>query len=129
MGLATNLERPSVLLIDDEALVRRVFARMIRTANVDAVGTAEEALERLEETTYDAILCDLSLPGLSADKFYEHLVQEGRGLHKRFAVVTGGATSSEHERFLVNSKVPVVLKPTSPDTLNGLIEDLVRSTE
>ena len=125
MGLATNLERPSVLLIDDEALVSRVYA-MIRTADVDAVGTAEEALS-VEETTCDAILCDLSL-GLSA----EVLRASGSrrcGLHKRFAVVTGGATSTEHEKFLVNSKVPVVLKPTSPDTLNGLIEDLVRSAE
>ena len=129
MGLATNLECSSVLLIDDEALVRRVFARMIRAANVDAVGTAEEALERLQETSYDAILCDLSLPGLPADKFYQHLVDEGRGLHKRFAVVTGGATSTEHEKFLANSKVPVVFKPTTPDALNELIEGLVRSGE
>ena len=128
MGLAANLDGPSVLLIDDEALVRRVFARMIREANVDAVGTAEEALERLAETTYDAILCDLSLPGLPADQFYQHLVQDGRGLHKRFAVVTGGATSTAHEKFLVNSKVPVVLKPTTPDKLNELVQDLVRST-
>ena len=128
METSPDSARPSVLLVDAEVLIRRVFSRMIRCAVVEAVGTAEEAIQRLDEHTYDAILCDLSLPGLPAHKFYERLKNDGYGLHNRFAVVTGGATSVEHEKFLATSKVPVVMKPTTPDVLNNLVQTLIRSS-
>ena len=125
MEQSANDMRPKVLVIDDESLVRRVFARMIRCADVITVGTAEEALERLESDTIDVILCDLSLPGLPAPDFYARLEADGSGLHKRFAVVTGGATSVEHEKFLANSGVPVVMKPTTPAVLDSLVQSLL----
>jgi len=53
-----------VLVVDDSATLRELFVEMLRQAGCDAhaVGSTEAALARLEATTVDVVISDLS-PG------------------------------------------------------------------
>ena len=56
-----------VLVVEDEASLLRVLTRALQDRGyaVRGVGSAEEALEALAEASFDLIVSDLALPGLS----------------------------------------------------------------
>ena len=60
------IENRTVLLIDDEAQIRRVLRATLAAqgAKVFDVQNGEEALELLREQTVDLILLDMNMPGL-----------------------------------------------------------------
>jgi signal transduction histidine kinase len=56
-----------VLLVDDDAQVRRLTERMLRHAGYDvhAVGSGPDALAELRRTSFDILLTDMVMPGMS----------------------------------------------------------------
>src|SRR5207248_2195615 len=55
-----------VLVADDEAGLVRVYRRVLMAAGyaVDVAGDGAEAAERIESKEYDAIVSDISMPGM-----------------------------------------------------------------
>lgn len=56
---------PSVLIVDDDAPIRELLRAALSTRDfmVDAAGDGDEALLRLRETCYDAVVLDLMIQG------------------------------------------------------------------
>jgi EAL domain-containing protein (putative c-di-GMP-specific phosphodiesterase class I)/ActR/RegA family two-component response regulator len=55
-----------VLVVDDDAVCARTVAGMLRHVgphSVETAGSADEAVERLNVSTFDLIFCDLNMPG------------------------------------------------------------------
>jgi EAL domain-containing protein (putative c-di-GMP-specific phosphodiesterase class I)/CheY-like chemotaxis protein len=55
-----------VLVVDDDAVCARTVAVMLRHVgphSVETAGSADEAVERLNASTFDLIFCDLNMPG------------------------------------------------------------------
>jgi PAS domain S-box-containing protein len=79
-----------LLLVDDEPLVRNVVRGMLEQIGRSVVeaSNGEEALERFErEGPFDAVLLDLSLPGLSGPKVLEELRARDSGV--RVLILSG----------------------------------------
>ena len=59
------LSMPSVLVVDDEASIREVFARWLASGGyaVRTAASANEALDRVHETPPAVALCDIRMPG------------------------------------------------------------------
>ena len=57
----------SVLIVDDDDMVRSAITRYLQRTGYEPVQAAsgEEALERLNERRFDAMLCDIRMPGMS----------------------------------------------------------------
>src|SRR4030081_800647 len=68
-----------ILLVEDERKVASFIARALRenTYAVDVVETGEKALESGIDVSYDAILLDVRLPGLSGIEVCRELRQRG----------------------------------------------------
>jgi DNA-binding response OmpR family regulator len=68
-----------ILLVEDERKVASFIARALRenTYAVDVVETGEKALESGTDVSYDAILLDVRLPGLSGIEVCRELRQRG----------------------------------------------------
>src|SRR5437899_9907700 len=68
-----------ILLVEDEHKVASFIARALRenTYAVDVVETGEKALESGIDVSYDAILLDVRLPGLSGIEVCRELRQRG----------------------------------------------------
>ena len=58
--------RASVLVVDDDERVRTAVLRALRMESyqADPAETGEEALERLHERGYDAVVLDVTMPGM-----------------------------------------------------------------
>src|SRR5258707_6067203 len=68
-----------ILLVEDERKVASFIARALRenTYAVDVAETGEKALEQGTDVTYDAILLDVRLPGMSGIEVCRELRQRG----------------------------------------------------
>lgn len=115
-----------VLVVDDDALVRRCISRVLRrTHDVVVAATGEQALSMFADgLEVDAVLLDLMMPGLGGDDVYRLLMREHPKLSTRIAFITGGAFTPESAEFLARATVPTLSKPFDAVNLRALVDDL-----
>ena len=68
--------RARVLVADDEPEIRTVLSELLsRRCECTAVGSAEEALQRLRERDYDLVISDIMMGGMSGLEMIPHLLR------------------------------------------------------
>lgn len=94
--------RGRVLVVDDEPMVLSSFRRILaREHDVTTASSAEEALAILEGgATFDVILCDLMMPGVSGMDLHERLRARAPDQAERMIFMTGGAFTARAREFL-----------------------------
>ncbi len=119
-------QRPMrVLLIDDNVLVLRSLARVLRaTYVVETAESGASALEMLSKSTFDAIICDVMMPGMSGVEVLREILVRHPKLEQVFAFLTAGSCSPECADFLASVSTPVLLKPVSIRNLESTIRAL-----
>jgi two-component system response regulator AtoC len=62
-----------LLIIDDEENMRHMLSSMLKKSGyrVYTASNGSEALDMVDQTLYDFILCDLKMPGMSGMEFFE----------------------------------------------------------
>ena len=112
------INTPSVLVIDDDPgmlhLLEVVFRKNGMTGEM--VRSAEVAASKLRERTYDTLLLDLAMPGLSGFDFLGILERSHPELLKKTIVVTG-LDPSRWDGFDPARIWGVVRKPFEPSRL------------
>src|ERR1700752_1276052 len=80
-----------LLIVDDEESIREIVQDGLsaRGMNVECAASSEEALTLLAGDTYDMVLCDFNLPGLSGEQLFEQLRAQASGSLPRFVFMTG----------------------------------------
>jgi len=120
-GLGTRSQAATVrrvLVIDDEAALCRVLARILKSAGHDAViaNSGEVALKILrQDQGFDAIVCDLMMPGISGVEVLQFLEDNHPELLPRTMILTGGALNAPATRAIRQHSKRVVQKPVGPD--------------
>jgi CheY-like chemotaxis protein len=116
--------RLRVLLVDDQMLVLRATAGMLRELDVVTAGSAAEALAKLAQGThFDVIVSDVSMPHMTGPELYAQVRQRYPRLSERFVLLSGDAYAASllcsavaaREKL---SKMPKILeKPVPRDVL------------
>jgi len=114
-----------VLIIDDDKLVARSTARLLERHEVTVVTSARDALAELERGTFDVVLCDLMMPGMTGMQLHEKLERLDRNLARRVIFVTGGAFTAEAREFLERTGNPCLQKPLGTTALEEEIQRAV----
>ena len=119
--------RAQILVVDDEELVGRTLQRTLREEHdVTVMTDARAAVEQLlSGKTFDLILCDLSMSGMSGQQCYEAVRQQRPELAERFVFITGGA-SDVAQAFLDSVSNARTEKPFDPDNLRAQVREWVR---
>jgi PAS domain S-box-containing protein len=127
-------ERPSpvramgrirLLVIDDDPALGRTLGLLARhDYDVKVADSAEAAYAFMDAgEQFDAILCDLMMPGTTGMDFYEQLVVRDAPLARKVVFMTGGAMGPRAESFLDTVQNPRVLKPFRIDDVRALIAE------
>ena len=124
-------ERPRLLIIDDEPIIRESLARKLSpSVDVDIAGNAEAALELIRDgAEFDIILCDLMMPGRGGRWLYKALQTEFPGILRAFCVMTGGAVEREDARFLSDNAPPLLRKPFSTTDVATFVRARLEATK
>ncbi|QSQ16433.1 ATP-binding protein [Myxococcus landrumensis] len=120
-------ERRRLLLIDDEPSVGNSVTRLVRDVyEVHSVQDAREALRRLSTgERFDAILCDLMMPGMSGMDFVEELERLAPELVRRTGLMTGGAFTAQAREFVGRHSRGLLEKPFERERLCDFVEHLL----
>jgi two-component system, NtrC family, sensor kinase len=90
-GLEASLK---ILIVDDDPLVRRSLARVLRKHSITSVGSGREAVELVGSGhNFDVILCDVMMPELTGVDVYERIAELDERAARRIVFLTGGAFS------------------------------------
>jgi len=68
----------SILLVEDDALVQRAIARLLKTHGyaVELAGNGEEALEKIRTTRFDLLITDIRMPGMDGIEMIKRTREE-----------------------------------------------------
>ena len=103
----------SILVVEDEAKLASAVVDALRDAGylVDHAEDGEMALEKINEQSFDAVICDLKMPRLDGKAFYRMLEAAAPGLATRVIFVTGDVAGTDAEAFLEESGCRWLAKP------------------
>jgi two-component system NtrC family sensor kinase len=122
---------PMVLVVDDEPEIGQMLAEMLRKLGYrsDVKVSGEAAQAAVRERDYDAVLCDLRLPGLDGPAFYDWMTIHRPTLCARTAFITADTLSPSSHRFLTRAGRPVLEKPFLPTDLRQLLAQLLSDAQ
>jgi len=122
---ATASGARAILLVDDEGCIRAAVSRVLTRAGyaVTLAETGVEALQHVRSEVYEAVICDLRMPGLSGSALFDQLQQAAPALAGRILVASGDLSQPDTTVFLKRTGAPALLKPYGT---RDLIEALKR---
>jgi CheY-like chemotaxis protein len=114
----------SLLIVDDEDLVRQTLATLLRTAGYDVVEAPDgpSALAALATTPVDAVLTDLGMPGMSGWELARRLKEQSPGLP--VILLTGWQEQAPGDEADRRSVDAIVGKPVRLGELSRVIQEI-----
>ena len=116
-----------ILVIDDDDLTLTILRKMLEADGyeVEVCSSASEALARLLHASFDAILCDMWMSGMSGKDFYLQLKQGFPEYQRRVVFITGDIASEATWEFIDERHLPYVIKPISRPLLRRKVREIV----
>ncbi|MGH7193570.1 MAG: sigma-54-dependent transcriptional regulator, partial [Candidatus Saccharimonadales bacterium] len=114
--------RGRVLVVDDHRQARESMADVLRQAGhqVECVSSAVEALKLLDRVSFDVVITDLQMPGMSGLEFVHRLEKRPHGA--QVVMVTAYATVASAVDAMRHGAFDYIEKPFAADRLENLVE-------
>ena len=122
-------DRPGrVLLVDDEPEICELLIDFLEDSGleIETAASGQEALQRIAARDFDAILCDLRMPGMDGPALFGAVARERPAMISRFIFGTGDLLSEASRQFLKDCSRPFLEKPFMPEQVRRLVKQVVR---
>lgn len=115
-------QRAKLLVVDDEAMVRQITIEMLQHFSYDTLGAenGQRAVELAREHTFDCVLLDLTMPGLSSEETLQQLREINPAL--RVVLMSGYTEQDATARFANTPLDGFVQKPFTPLDLRDRVQ-------
>jgi signal transduction histidine kinase/ActR/RegA family two-component response regulator len=116
-----------VLVVEDEPTVARLIGDVLEDEGleVDVLLDGREALQRVNQESYDLVICDMKMPDLDGELLYQTLVQADSPVKGRFVFVTGDVLAARTRDFLERHRLPHLAKPFRVEELAEKIKSVL----
>jgi len=110
---STHGKGAKVLVVEDDPALSSAVAEALTDAGfqVDRAADGQQALDRIQETIYDLLVCDLKMPRMDGPTLYRTLSETKPSLARRMIFVTGDVAGTDAEQFLEDSGCQWLAKP------------------
>lgn len=108
-----------ILLAEDDQGIRALVGSVLHRAGlkVEFAADGKEAIERLQENSYDAILLDLMMPTASGFEVLAWMHKEKRGAAKQCVIILTAMPEKELANLTSERVFAVIRKPFDIDEL------------
>jgi DNA-binding NtrC family response regulator len=108
-------------VVDDHRSARESMAEILRQSGhtVDAISSGVEALGQLEQASYDVIITDLKMPGMTGLELIERLTQRRHGA--QILMVTAHATVQSAVEAMRHGAFDYIQKPFTAESLEKFV--------
>ena len=115
----TERQRPLVLIVEDQADLRQLYARQLMLSGFDVIeaGNGADAVESTTSQIPDVVLMDLSLPVVDGWEATRRLKSDRRTAHIPVVALTAHDGAGELQRATRAGCDWFVPKPCPPDAL------------
>ena len=117
----------SILIVEDNPDNMKLISWVLEDEGYGFVGvtTAEEAIEKIETSSFDLILMDISLPGMDG-KDATRKIRKKPGLENLpIIAITAHAVKGESEEIMASGVTALTTKPINEDELVVQIRNLL----
>jgi DNA-binding response OmpR family regulator len=118
-------------VVEDEPTVAQLIADVLRDEGfqVEILPDGRNARERAASAGFELIVCDMKMPGLDGEHFYNSLALAGSRLKNRFLFVTGDVLAAHTREFLERNRLPYVAKPFRVEELLEKVQRVLAEAE
>lgn len=119
--------RGRILIVDDEPAIGKAMWRILSREHevVEAVTSAQAALDRLAVESFDIIFCDLMMPEMTGMDFYEEVCLRFPERAGRIIFLSGGAFTPQAREFIDRVPNLKMAKPVDTPTLRSIIREML----
>ena len=115
---------PKILVVDDDDTIRDTLYELLSEQYLcQTAETAEKAFARIEADSYDVVLTDISMPGLSGLELLGHIRQK---FPDTPVIMISGIGDQDHAQGLIKlGAFDFLLKPFSLDVVEKSVQRAV----
>jgi len=120
------MKKPSILLIDDDDSLRRVIEFSLAEAGygVKSASSGEEGLRLFEESDFDAVITDITMPGMSGMEVLAKVREHDAGTP--VVVITAYGTIESAVEAMKKGAFDYITKPFNRDELRLTLDRALR---
>jgi DNA-binding NtrC family response regulator len=118
-----------VLVIDDEKPIRSVVKEILEAENfsVDECQNGAEALEKIQQTQYDILLCDIKMPKLNGEELFQKILEAN--YPTAFIVMSAHGDIETAVKFMKSGAFDYLPKPFSLDKLLNTCKNAINRNQ
>lgn len=118
-----------MLIIDDEDIVLKSCLRILKGEDyqIDTAYSGEDGLQKIDSKSYDLVVTDLMMPGMSGIDVLRTV--KDRKLDLIVVIFTGYATAETAREALKMGAFDYIPKPFTPDEFRDVINNAIKSRE
>ncbi len=116
-----------ILVVDDEKMILEFLKCLLTDEGyeVDTVGRASTALERINDERYDLILLDIKLPGMNGIELYQHIKETNPVLTEKISFIIGAVMETTTKEFLDRTGAAYIPKPIDIERLKKEVNSVL----
>ena len=122
---ASPPRRPRILALDDEPSIRAFLRKALSAAGMDCTPCQDgaQALDGLRDSTYDVMLIDHRMAGMSGTEFYEAAVDFRPELAHRAVFMSGDVLNPDLRGFANQRGIRLLAKPFDIDAVIRVVRE------
>jgi PAS domain S-box-containing protein len=124
---SASLPYSRILVVDDERALLEVVREMLPEHFVEIAHGPDEADHHLTHGDWDAVLCDVSMPGRGGLDIHARLLGTDSAVAARFVFMSGGALDADTRARLGRLDRPVLEKPFDGASLARALQRTVEA--
>lgn len=114
-----------ILVVDDEKNIRLIISQALKPLNIEiqVAVNGEEALQKLQETSYGLVCLDLNMPGIDGMHVLQQIEKQWPDI--RVIIVTAHGTIESAVEAMKHGAVDFIQKPFEPEELRNLARKIL----
>jgi two-component system NtrC family sensor kinase len=124
---ATPTLKGRILVVDDEIEIAAILADCLAPLGLDCVIASDghAALARVAEFAFDAVFCDVSMPGMDGITFYHRLRLTNPILASHLVFISGDVLHRDWDKYKATVDRPIIEKPFDPQQVRDVALQLL----